>query len=105
MMVTCVEFLNAKIKKIGTYGINMGEPIVVMIVLANVKEAAKWNPEHCIALTAIRAKYPYEHPHDADSMQCVLAKLAIAHVSRDRRIAPAPTLQFPVAAAVDSADN
>ena len=103
-MVTCVELLSAKIEKMGTYGINMSEAIIVMIVLANVEEAAKWSPEHRIALTAIRAKYPYEHPHDADSMKYVLARLAVADESRDRRNAPAPG-RFPVAAAVDNADS
>ena len=42
-IVTCVELLNANIEKMGTYGIKMPEPIVVMIILANVEEAAKWS--------------------------------------------------------------
>ena len=101
-MVTCVELLNAKTEKMGTYGIKIPEPIIVMIILANVEEAAKWSPEHRIALTAIRARYPYEHPHDAVSMRYVLWKLAIADESRDRRSAPIPTAK---AAAVSNADD
>ena len=101
-MVTCVELLNANIEKMGTYGIKMPEPIVVMIILANVEEAAKWSPEHRIALTAIRARYPYEHPHDAVSMRYVLSQLAVADESRDRRGAPTPTAN---AAAVSNADE
>ena len=101
-MVTCVELLNAKIEKMGTYGIKMPEPIVVMIILANVEEAVKWNLEHHIALTAIRARYPYEHLHDAVSMRYVLSQLAIADKSRDRRGAPTPTAN---AAAFSNADE
>ena len=89
-IVTCVEVLNSKLEKMATYGITIGEPIVVMIILAEVEEAAKWCPELRIALTAIRARYTYSHTHDATSLTYILEKLAIADESRDRRIAPAP---------------
>ena len=101
-MVTNVEILNAKIEKMGTYGVTIGEDIIVMIILANVEEAAKWSPEHRIALTAIRARYPYEHKHDDTSMRFVLEKLAVADESRDRRLAPVPVAN---AAAVSSAEE
>ena len=40
-IVTCVELLNSKIEKIGTFGIKGGEPIIVVVILKDVEETAR----------------------------------------------------------------
>ena len=89
-MLTCVEILNSRIPKIGTYGIKVGPDQVVMVILANSEAATEWIPEHRIALTAIRAAYKYEHEHDSSSLTAIMKELATAEESRDRCKAPAP---------------
>ena len=89
-MLMCVEILNSRITKIGTYGIKVGPDQVAMVILTNVKAETEWIPEHQIALNTICTEYRYENEHDSSSLTAIMKELATADESRDRRRSPAP---------------
>ena len=64
-----------------TYGIVIGVPQIVPMLLANIETATKANYGHkfCSAMHVICKKYMYNHVHDATSLQIILTELAGAN--------------------------
>ncbi len=61
-----MELIQSNAAYIATYGIVIGIPQLMLILLANIKTATKSNNgrEFCSAMHAIRKKYTYNHVHD-----------------------------------------
>jgi hypothetical protein len=75
-----------------TYGIVIGIPQLMLILLANIETATKsdYGCEFCLAMHAIRKKYAYNHVHDTTSLQTILTELVGANGVRALKDAPAP---------------
>jgi len=91
-----VEALRAKTARLHTYGVNMDETQIALIILANVEAAATqdYGEEFKISLQTIRRRYNYSHVHDAASIAVILAELAAADAVRQLKDAPAPDKGF-----------
>ena len=87
-----VEALRAKTARLHTYGINMDDTQIALIILANIEVAATqdYGTEFKTALQTIRRWYNYSHVHDATSIAVILAELAAADAVRQLKDAPAP---------------
>jgi hypothetical protein len=88
-----MELLQSNTAQMATYGITIGVPQLVLMLLANIKTATKSEYGHkfCSAMHAIRKKYTYNHVHDAASLQTILTELAGADRLRVLKDAPAPS--------------
>jgi hypothetical protein len=75
-----------------TYGIIIGIPQLMLMLLANIKTATKSNygREFRSAMHAIRKKYTYNHAQDATLLQFILKELAGTDGVRVLKDAPAP---------------
>jgi hypothetical protein len=87
-----MELMQLNVARMGTYGIVIGIPQLMLTLLANIKTATKSNYGHkfCLAMHPIRKKYMYNHVHDATSLQTILTELAGADGVRALKDAPAP---------------
>ena len=93
-LVNAVEQLRVKANKAKGYGIVINDDTIVLIIMANVKWAARqtWDTgEFKDAKKAIRAKYPASHVHVPTSCAVIMAILAEADEARDLSRAAAPT--------------
>ena len=85
--------LKEEATKIKQFGLNIAEPELVLVIVANVNKAAKsgrWGTEFRTTTSKIKKLYPYNHKHDATSLADILAECAEADTARDVRDAPAP---------------
>jgi hypothetical protein len=75
-----------------TYGIVIGIPQLMLMLLANIKTATESNygNKFCLAMHAIHKKYTYNHMHDATLLQFILKELAVVNGVRVLKDAPAP---------------
>lgn len=92
-IINNVEALRAKTARLRTYGINMDDTQIALIIIANVEAAAthEYGEEFKIALQTIRRRYNYSHVHDTASIAVILAELAAADAVRQLKDAPAPS--------------
>lgn len=92
-VINNVEALRAKTARIHTYGINMDDTQIALIILANIEVAAAqdYGAEFKTALQTIRRRYNYSHVHDATSIAAILTELAAADAVRQLKDAPAPS--------------
>ena len=91
-VINNVEALRAKTARLHTYGINMDDTQIALIILANIELAAphEYGSEFKTALQTIRRRYNYSHVHDAASIADILNELAAADAVRQLKDAPAP---------------
>ena len=85
--------LKEEATKIKQFGISIDEPEMVLVIMANINRAAKsgrWGTEFRTTTSKFKKLYPYNHRHDATSMNDILAECAEADTARDVRDAPAP---------------
>jgi hypothetical protein len=85
--------LKEEATKIKLFGLNIAEPKIVLVIVANINKAAKsgrWGTEFRTTTSKFKKLYPYNHKHDATSMSNILAECAEADTARDVRDAPAP---------------
>jgi hypothetical protein len=75
------------------YGIVIGIPQLMLMLLANIKTATKSHYGHkfCLAMHAIRKKYTYNHMHDEILLQVILKELAGTDGMQVLKDAPAPS--------------
>ena len=88
------ERLSAAIAKVDAFGIEIRNDLKATIILANVASAARADSggtEIREAMRKIKAKYPYDHPHDENSIKMIMIKLATADEQRDRTNVPSLT--------------
>ncbi len=73
-----MELMQSNAARMATYGIVIGIPQLMLMLLANIKTATKsdYGRDFCSAMHAIRKKYTYNHVHDATSLQFILKELA-----------------------------
>jgi hypothetical protein len=86
-----MELLWAKVARIHSYGITVDDTQLAIILLANVELAASedYGCEFCPAIQAIRHKYPYNHTHNATSIQAILIECAGTDAIQKLNEAPA----------------
>jgi hypothetical protein len=87
-----MELMQSIAAQMATYGIVIGIPQLTLTLLANIKTATKSDcgREFCLAMHAIRKKYPYNHVHNATLLQTILTELVGADGVRALKDAPAP---------------
>jgi hypothetical protein len=73
-----MELMQLNAARMATYGIVIGIPQLMLMLLANIKTATKSNYrcEFCSAMHAIRKNYTYNQVHDASLLQIILKELA-----------------------------
>jgi hypothetical protein len=86
-----MELMQSNAAQMATYGIVIGIPQLMLMLLANIEMAAKSNYGHefCLAMHAIHKKYTYNHVHDAALLQIILKELAGADGVQILKEAPA----------------
>jgi hypothetical protein len=87
-----MELMQLNVVQMATYGIVIGIPQLMLMLLANIKTATKSNYgcEFCLAMHAILKIYMYNHMHDATLLQIILKELAGANSVRVLKDPPAP---------------
>ena len=85
-----VELLRLKAAKMATFGIQITEPIIASVIIANVDAAAQeeYGVDFRQSLQSIRRQYDYNHVHDAASLAIIMKELASADGARNLRDAP-----------------
>ena len=85
-----MELLKAKVGSMQSYGINVDETQLALILLANIKTAASedFGREFRPALQTICRRFPYNFVHDATSLQDMLTELAGVDAVRKLKDAP-----------------
>ena len=80
--------------KLKPFGLNPGEPELMLIILANIHYAKEqvWGHEFRAAMAAIRKNYNYDHIHDKHSWAFIVKELAGADELRNMKLAPAPNV-------------
>ncbi len=86
-----MELMQSNAARMATYGILIGIPQLVLMLLANIETATKsdYGREFCSAMHAIRKKYTYNHMHNATLLQFILKELVGADGVRVLKDAPA----------------
>jgi hypothetical protein len=87
-----MELMQSNAAQMATYGMVIGIPQLVLMLLANIKTATKsdYGRKFFSAMHAICKKYAYNHVHDATSLQTILMELTGANGVRALKDAPAP---------------
>ncbi len=87
-----MESLQALVVRMSTYGINIGTAQIALVLIANIKLAAKedYGRDFRLALHKIGAKYPYSYPHDDTSLKDMLQLLNSADSVQTLKEAPPP---------------
>ena len=87
-----VERLRTKLGKAKSYGINLDETIVALVIVHNITYAQNepWGNEFRTVLQAIRQKYAYNYVHTEASVKDILGMLAPVDAVRNMSAAPAP---------------
>ncbi len=87
-----MESLQALVVRMSTYGIDIGTAQIALVLIANIKLAAKedYGCDFCSALHKIRAKYPYSYPHDDTPLKDMLQLLNSADSVWTLKEAPPP---------------
>jgi len=95
-VINNVEALRAKTARLSTYGVNMDDTQIALIILANIEVAATqdYGNEFKTALQNIRRRYNYSHVHNAASIAAIITELAAADAVRQLKDAPAPSKGF-----------
>eukprot|EP00956_Cyclotella_meneghiniana_P028879 scaffold68484_cov41-Cyclotella_meneghiniana.AAC.1 len=95
-IINNVEALRAKTARLSTYGVNMDDTQIALIILANIEVAAtqEYGSEFKTALQTIRPRYNYSHVHTAASIAAIITELAAADAVRQLKDAPAPSKRF-----------
>jgi hypothetical protein len=88
-----MELLQSNTAQMAMYGITIGVPQPVLMLLVNNKKAtkSKYGHKFCSAMHVIRKKYTYNHVHNAASLQTILTELAGADGVRVLKDAPVPS--------------
>jgi hypothetical protein len=88
-----MELLQSNMAQMATYGITIGIPQLVLMLLANNESAmkSKYCHEFRWAMHAIHKKYTYNHVHNAASLQTILTELAGANGVWVLKDAPIPS--------------
>ncbi len=83
-----MESLQALVIRMSTYGINIGTEQIALVLIANIKLAAKeeYGCDFHLALHKIHAKYPYSYPHSDTSLKDMLQLLNRIQSGRSRRL-------------------
>jgi hypothetical protein len=86
-----MELMQLNAAQIAKYGIVIGIPQLMLMLLANIKMATKSNYGHefCSTMHAICMKYTYNHVHNAALLQIILKELAGTNDVRVLKDAPA----------------
>jgi hypothetical protein len=81
---TNMETLRAKANRIVAYGINHDESFLALTLMSNVTVAAQheWGHEFRPAIQTIRMQYPYNHTHNATSLNKIMQELAAVDAVR-----------------------
>lgn len=97
-----VEVLRLKAGRMKSHGITMDNAQLALIILANIKIAAKeeYGSEFRPALQVIRRKFKYNHVHDERSIAYIMQTCAGADQVRQLTDAPPPRADNSVANAV-----
>ncbi len=87
-----MELMQSNMAQMSTYGIVIGIPQLMLMLLANIKTATKsdYGREFCLTMHAIRKKYTYNHVHDTTLLQFILKELAGTNGIRVLKDAPSP---------------
>ncbi len=98
------ESLQALVVRMSTYGINIGTAQIALVLIANIKLAAKedYGCNFCSALHNKRAKYPYSYLHDDTSLKDMLQLLNSADSVRTLKEAPPPASANAVRSVLES---
>jgi hypothetical protein len=93
MVSVNMELMQLNMARMATYGIVIGIPQLMRMLLANIKMATKsdYGREFCSAIHAICKKYTYNHVHNTASLQIILKELVGADGVRVLKDAPAPS--------------
>ena len=88
-----MELMQSNAARMATYGIVIGIPQLTLTLLANIETASKseYGREFRSAMQTIRKSYPYNHVHDATSLQTILKELSGADGVRELKEAPTPS--------------
>jgi hypothetical protein len=99
-----MESLQALVIRMSTYGIDIGTAQIALVLIANIKLAAKedYGCNFCLALHKIRAKYPYSYPHDDTSLKDMLQLLNSADLVQMLKEAPPPASANAVRSVLES---
>ena len=87
-----IELLQSNAAQMAKYGITIGIPQLMLMLLANIKTEMKSKSGHKFRLVmhTIRKKYMYNHVHNRASLQTILTELAGANGVRVLQDAHAP---------------
>ncbi len=88
-----MELMQLNAAQMATYSIVVGIAQLTLMLLANIKTAAKsdYGLEFCAAMHAICKKYTYNHVHNVALLRVILAELAEANRVQVLKDAPAPS--------------
>eukprot|EP00956_Cyclotella_meneghiniana_P026310 scaffold56538_cov51-Cyclotella_meneghiniana.AAC.1 len=95
-IINNIEALRAKTARLSTYGVNMDDTQIALIILANIEVAAtqEYGSEFKTALQTIRRRYNYSHVHNAASIAAIITELSAVDAVRQLKDAPAPSKRF-----------
>jgi hypothetical protein len=87
-----MELIQSNAAQMAMYGIIIGIPQLMLLLLTYIKTATKSNygQKICLAMHAICKKYTYNHVHNAALLQIILKELAGADGMWVLKDAPAP---------------
>ncbi len=87
-----MELVQNLANRMSAYGIEVGTPLIVLMLLANIKTATKhkYGWEFRSAMQSIRTKYAYNYKHDKALLKVIMTELAKADSVRTLKDAPAP---------------
>jgi hypothetical protein len=91
---TNMELIQNLANRMSAYGIQVGTPSIILMLLANIKTATKheYGWEFRSAMQSIHTKYPYNYKHDKASLKVIMQRRIPWGPSKTLR-RPAPQLQ------------
>ena len=86
-MVTNVEQFRSQAAKANAYGATVGEDVICLVLLSNIKWAAQqdWGGEFRDLMRKIRAEFPYNKVHMPTTATTIMRYLAVADEAQDLR--------------------
>jgi hypothetical protein len=87
-----MELVQNLANRMSAYGIEVGTPLIVLMLLANIKTATKheYGWEFQSAMLSIRTKYAYNYKHDKVLLKVIMTELAKTDSVRTLKDTPAP---------------
>jgi hypothetical protein len=87
-----MELIQNLANRMSAYGIEVGTPLIVLMLLANIETATKhkygWGFRS--AMQSIHTKFAYNYKHDKASLKVIMTELAKADSVQTLKDAPAP---------------